>query len=158
MRITWIISPDVSDGDWNMTDRKQQKIRNGGNTAWMKKQNRKQNRCAGWNPCHGHRDGSVVSFLAADMADTVSSDSNRVHKIYWNHRDQPCRMGQVWIYFVDMMILLSAFCNFILMQDLLFWERTGRIRRHFTERGQQEYCLLTILCWRSICFLYFTGT
>lgn len=95
-----------------MTDRKQQKIRNGGNTAWMKKQNRKQNRCAGWNPCHGHRDGSVVSFLAADMADTVSSDSNRVHKIYWNHRDQPCRMGQVWIYFVDMMILLSAFCNF----------------------------------------------
>lgn len=95
-----------------MTDRKQQKIRNGGNTAWMKKQNRKQNRCAGWNPCHSHRDGSVVSFLAADMADTVSSDSNRVHKIYWNHRDQPCRMGQVWIYFVDMMILLSAFCNF----------------------------------------------
>lgn len=112
MRITWIISPDVSGGDWNMTDRKQQKIRNGGNTAWMKKQNRKQNRCAGWNPCHSHRDGSVVSFLAADMADTVSSDSNRVHKIYWNHRDQPCRMGQVWIYFVDMMILLSAFCNF----------------------------------------------
>lgn len=37
MQITWIISPDVSDGDWNMTDRKQQKIRNGGNTAWMKK-------------------------------------------------------------------------------------------------------------------------
>lgn len=82
-----------------MTDRKQQKIRNGGNTAWMKKQNRKQNRCAGWNPCHSHRDGSVVSFLAADMADTVSSDSNRVHKIYWTHGDQPCWMGQIWIRF-----------------------------------------------------------
>lgn len=82
-----------------MTDRKQQKIRNGGNTAWMKKQNRKQNRCAGWNPCHSYRDGSVVSFLAADMADTVSSDSNRVHKIYWTHGDQPCWMGQIWIRF-----------------------------------------------------------
>ena len=57
--------------------------------------------------------------------------------------------------FVDMMILLAHSAIFILMQDLLFWERTGRIRRHFTERGQQEYCLLTILCWRSICFSIF---
>lgn len=33
------------------------------------------------------------------MADTVSSDSNRVHKIYWTHGDQPCWMGQIWIRF-----------------------------------------------------------
>ena len=33
------------------------------------------------------------------MADTVSSDSNRVHKIYWTHGDQPSWMGQIWIRF-----------------------------------------------------------
>lgn len=48
--------------------------------------------------------------------------------------------------FVDMMILLSAFCNFYPYARSIVLERTGRIRRDFTERGQQEYCLLTILC------------
>ncbi len=49
------------------------------------------------NPCHSHSDGSVVSFLAADMADTVLRILNRVHTIYWNHRDQLSWMGQIWI-------------------------------------------------------------
>ena len=52
--------------------------------------------------------------------------------------------------FVDMMILLSEFCNFYpYARSIVLGEDWP------TERGQQEYCLLTILCWRSICFSIF---
>ena len=132
-----------------MTDRKQQKIRNGGNTAWMKKQNRKQNRCAGWNPCHSHRmvvwfhfwqQTWLTPYLRIPTEYTKYIGLTEINLAGW------VRYGFV---FVDMMILLSAFCNFypyarsiVLGED---WPDTKRFYRKRAARILPSYYfMLTI--------------
>ena len=142
-----------------MTDRKQQKIRNGGNTAWMKKQNRKQNRCAGWNPCHGHRDGSVVSFLAADMADTVSSIPTEYTKYIGITEINLAGWVRYGFIFVDMMILLSAFCNFYpYARSIVLGEDWPDTKTFYRKEGSKNTAFLLFYVGDRSVFLYFTGT
>ena len=123
----------------------------------MDEKNRIENRIGVLDGIRALAIGMVVWFHFWQQ--TVSSDSNRVHKIYWTHRDQPCRMGQVWIYFCGYDDLAQRILQFLSLCKIYC---SGRGLAGYEDILQKEGSkntafLLFYVGDRSV-FLYFTGT